>query len=453
MDQQEIDAGRAELDSAGARLRRVSVLLGPLALVASAAISIPALAFANLLGDGAAVYWINALALGVLSVPAVVVATRVGVRQQQRTAELMEALQQNLTTALGEAEAEAQRRRAETRRQEFESQIANALEMAEGEQEVDELVERAFTAVLPETGAELLLADNSHAHLARVAASEALDRVGGCSVTSPDRCPAARRSQVQRFADSEALDACPKLRDRPGGPCSAVCVPVSMMGRTVGVIHAAGERGVPFPDAEVRDLQTLANLAGARIGLLRMVAETQLQAETDALTGLLNRRSLENRARLLRHDDQRFALVMADLDHFKALNDTHGHETGDRALRVFAEVLRRTVRDGDLVSRHGGEEFVVILPGCGLADAEERLARVQSELAQAMQVAGLPSVTASYGVVRSEPGEDLASCLARADLALFEAKEGGRDRVVAHAAFGGPHDRGRLEVASEPLEG
>ena len=453
MDQREIDAGRAELDSAGARLRRVSVLLGPLALVASAAISIPALAFANLLGDGATVYWINALALGVLSVPAVVVATRVGVRQQQRTAELMEALQQNLTTALGEAEAEARRRRAETRRQEFESQIANALEMAEGEQEVDELVERAFTAVLPETGAELLLADNSHAHLARVAASEGLERVGGCSVTSPDRCPAARRSQVQRFADSEALDACPKLRDRPGGPCSAVCVPVSMMGRTVGVIHAAGERGVAFPDAEVRDLQTLANLAGARIGLLRMVAETQLQAETDALTGLLNRRSLENRARLLRQDDQRFALVMADLDHFKALNDTHGHETGDRALRVFAEVLRRSVRDGDLVSRHGGEEFVVLLPGCGLADAEERLGRVQAELAQAMQVAGLPSVTASYGVVRSEPGEDLASCLARADLALFEAKERGRDRVVAHAAFGGPHERDRLDVTSEPVEG
>ena len=119
-------------------------------------------------------------------------------------------------------------------------------------------------------------------------------------VDSPDHCPAARRAQVQRFADSEELDACPKLRGRPEGAVSALCVPVSIMGRTVGVIHATGEQGASLIETTVQDLETLAKLAGARIGLLRVMAETQLQAATDSLTGLLNRRSFEQRASLMR---------------------------------------------------------------------------------------------------------------------------------------------------------
>src|SRR5207245_1000703 len=124
-----------------------------------------------------------------------------------------------------------------------------------------------------------------------------------------------------------ALDACPKLRNRDRGRCSALCVPVSIMGRTVGVIHATAEPEVVVGESAIHDLETLANLAGARIGLLRMVADTQLQAATDSLTGLLNRRSLENKAIALRASATPFSLVMADLDHFKELNDTHGHET------------------------------------------------------------------------------------------------------------------------------
>jgi hypothetical protein len=101
----------------------------------------------------------------------------------------------------------------------------------------------------------------------------------------PDQCPAARRSQVQRFADSDALGVCPKLRGRPEGRCSGVCVPVSIMGRAVGVIHATGEPGVVVDELTVQDLQTLANQAGARLGMHRIMAETQLQASTDNLTG------------------------------------------------------------------------------------------------------------------------------------------------------------------------
>ena len=121
---------------------------------------------------------------------------------------------------------------------------------------------------------ELLLADNSHAHLSRMATSSPTGEPPNCSVDSPDQCPAARRAQVQRFSDSEALDACPKLRARPQGRCAAICVPVSIMGRTVGVIHATCEPNTSLDDAAVQDLETLAKLAGARIGLLRVMTET-----------------------------------------------------------------------------------------------------------------------------------------------------------------------------------
>ena len=234
--------------------------------------------------------------------------------------------------------------------------------MAVDERDVHEVIEHALAVVLPDAPLELLLADNSHAHLYRMVTASPTGDPPGCEVESPDQCPAARRAQVQLFNHSEDFDACPRLQSRSAGACSAVCVPVSIMGRSVGVIHATG-RPDTVPDAtSVQDLATLANLAGARIGLLRVMAETQLQAATDGLTGLLNRRSLHNKMRVVRDDAACFAVVMADLDHFKRLNDTHGHDTGDSALRVFAETMRRSLRAEDLICRYGGEEFVVILP-------------------------------------------------------------------------------------------
>src|SRR6185437_7766226 len=119
---------------------------------------------------------------------------------------------------------------------------------------------------------------------------------------------------------------------------------VSIMGRTVGVIHATGDAGVQLEDDGIDDLATLAKLAGARIGLLRVMAETQLQASTDTLTGLLNRRSFSEQVASIPQHMHPVAMAMADLDHFKRLNDTYGHETGDRALRLFARVVRDSLR-------------------------------------------------------------------------------------------------------------
>ena len=244
------------------------------------------------------------------------------------------------------------------------------------------------------------------------------------------RPPGAPQTQV--FADSDHLDACPKLRNRPQGRLSALCVPVSIMGRTVGVIHATDKPLVEPEDAQVQDLTTLAKLAGARIGLLRVMAETQLQASTDTLTGLLNRRSFSEKVAGLPHNLHPVAVAMADLDHFKNLNDTYGHETGDRALRLFARVLRDTLRAHDLVSRYGGEEFAIAFPDCSAVDATRALHTVQTQLDAAITVGGLPKFTCSFGITEIEPGEELAAVLRRADDALLVAKRSGRNQVVLH---------------------
>lgn len=286
--------------------------------------------------------------------------------------------------------------------------------------------------MLPDSPVELLLADNSHAHLLRMASASPTGQPPACGVDSPDHCPAARRAQVQRFSDSDELDACPKLRNRPEGRLSALCVPVSIMGRTVGVIHATGAPQQSIDEDTVSDLGTLAKLAGARIGLLRVMVETQLQASTDNLTGLLNRRAFEEQLSAARQGTEVVAIAMVDLDHFKVLNDTYGHDTGDRALRLFSQVLNESFRSHDLFCRYGGEEFAIAFPACTAAQARNALDSLRSRLSAAVTVAGLPSFTASVGVVDAEAHETLPAMLARADAALYEAKSEGRDRVVIH---------------------
>ena len=393
----------------------VGVIVGPL-------IGILAVYLTSLFATGGARYLVMGVWMAVLVTPMAIVLSMRSVKEQEKSDGV-------IATLAGQFETQA-------RGQKFESRLANALDMAEGEPEVVQVIERSFSAIVPDAPIELLLADNSHAHLLRMASASPTGSPPACGVDSPDHCPAARRAQVQRFQDSEELDACPKLRGRPEGAMSAMCVPVSIMGRSVGVIHVTGKQHDRFSENTELDLATLAKLSGARIGLLRVMAETQLQATTDSLTGLLNRRSFEHRVAGLRREEPEIVIAMADLDHFKLLNDSYGHETGDRALRVFAQVLRESLRTQDLVCRHGGEEFAIAIPGCSTEKAREIFEAVRHRLDAAMTVAGLPKFTVSFGVVEGRPNDDLRSLMSRADAALFQAKREGRDRVVVVDAVG-----------------
>jgi HAMP domain-containing protein/GAF domain-containing protein len=234
--------------------------------------------------------------------------------------------------------------RAEAARAVLERQLTEALDMADREDQVVSVAAQAMTKVVPLQPTELLIADSSRAHMER-AAEHPTAGAPGCRVGSPFECVAVRRGTVVTFSDSEALNACRHLRDRACGPTSAVCVPVTFMGRAIGVLHATAPVATPMHAEQAQQLGTLGTQIGMRIGTVRAFEKTQIQASTDGLTGLPNRRTLEQQLRQVAAGELAFAVVMCDLDHFKLLNDGHGHATGDAALRIFSDVLRQTLRD------------------------------------------------------------------------------------------------------------
>ena len=174
------------------------------------------------------------------------------------------------------------------------------------------------------------------------------------------------------------------------------------------------------------------------------VAETMEMAVIDPLTGLHNRRYLDNHLQTLfdRAMARRrpLSVMITDLDRFKAINDTYGHDGGDRVLKEFARRLRQNVRGIDLACRFGGEEFVVVMPDTDQQIAEKVAERVRTEIAGAPfftseeKGEGI-TVTVSVGVSSLKPyGDRVEELMKRADIALYEAKSGGRNRVVAKAA-------------------
>lgn len=166
----------------------------------------------------------------------------------------------------------------------------------------------------------------------------------------------------------------------------------------------------------------------------RFEAELTELAVTDPLTGLWNRRHTSellsaDLAQAQRHG-QLLTVLMVDIDHFKTINDTYGHQTGDNVLIEVARRLREQVRGTDVVGRWGGEEFVILLRYCGLRDGLTAAEKLRRQIAEA-SFESLFSVSVSIGAAQLQPGEDLTSWLSRADAALYQAKRAGRNAVRA----------------------
>lgn len=310
--------------------------------------------------------------------------------------------------------------------------VQSAFDMAEHEEELYEVAAVALREACDHP-AEILIADSSNAHLQPLVVAAGHD-APGCGVTTPRGCPAVRSGQSLHFSSPNGLESCPHLRARRlSDDHAAVCVPVNVLGAPSAVLHAVRD-GAGASSTEIAAgaaaLEGVAVRFGARLGMMRAMSQSQLQADTDPLTGLLNRRSMENRVRELQADHASLAVAMADLDHFKDLNDTFGHDTGDRALRLFARVLRSSVRDVDVVARYGGEEFVIVLPGADVTSAKPVMHRLQERLAEALADAQLPPFTVSLGLVDSSFDDHLSELVRLADHALMQAKSDGRDRIV-----------------------
>ena len=183
---------------------------------------------------------------------------------------------------------------------------------------------------------------------------------------------------------------------------------------------------------------TRQHLRRQKAELAQALEQIRQLATHDDLTGLLNRRAMLDRMQLEQRRSLRsgspLLIAQLDIDHFKVVNDTHGHAAGDLVLQSFADTVRRNVRDTDVLARWGGEEFVLLLCDTPAADAVALMERLRQAV-QAMQVPvpqgdGPITVTVSIGLARHAPADPLAGTLERADQALYAAKAGGRNRVV-----------------------
>jgi diguanylate cyclase len=174
-----------------------------------------------------------------------------------------------------------------------------------------------------------------------------------------------------------------------------------------------------------------------RHDIAQALARIQELATRDELTGLVNRRHMSS---LLERERQRcvrsgrgFSVAMVDIDHFKAVNDHYGHPVGDEVLRTFAQHAPQALRGTDIVSRWGGEEFVLLLPEAGLSAARIGVERLRGRVAATpmAHLSGVPiRVTVSVGLTEHIAGESVTQALERADRALYEAKAQGRNRTV-----------------------
>lgn len=353
------------------------------------------------------------------------------------------------------AEAE-QRYRVEARKSRFGVDLQEAFEMVDSEQGILSVVARACGEIEATMPMEVLLADSSRAHL-RVAATSPGAGGAGCDVATPWDCPAVKRGRTLQFTTAKGLRACPRLCDRATDVCAAYCVPMTFMGSPLGVIHALGAVPPGDPALFLSRLETVATQASNRLGAARSLAQAQLQASTDPLTGLHNRRAFEAAFRELESSGHPFTLAVADLDHFKRLNDAHGHDAGDLALRTFAKVVRECTRADDIAVRYGGEEFVLVLCGMKAVGGVRVLDRIRARLAAATLSGDTPRFTASFGIADPLPGETLDELVSTADAALLMAKAEGRDRVVVAprsrdaevlATAGGATDDSPIEPAS-----
>jgi diguanylate cyclase (GGDEF)-like protein len=194
---------------------------------------------------------------------------------------------------------------------------------------------------------------------------------------------------------------------------------------------------------------------GAGLGIFAAIRSRRTRyfaqlALCDDLTGVANRRRLDrDLAMEASTGDTPVAVIMVDLDHFKRINDEHGHDTGDTALREVADVLRREVRTGDVVYRYGGEEFCMLLAKTNSTEAGQVAERIRLAVSQMPSAIDEP-LTVSIGVALGK-GEHVSQTMIRADEALFKSKEGGRDRVtLAAQPLLGPM---AVSLPSEPVRG
>jgi diguanylate cyclase (GGDEF)-like protein len=218
---------------------------------------------------------------------------------------------------------------------------------------------------------------------------------------------------------------------------SVLIAPMRLRGQVIGMLSAQSYQPNSYTEEDQALLEMLAAYAAIALDNASLFHNIQQLAITDSLTGLFNRRQLfdlGNREFLrARRFNRPLSVLMLDIDHFKRVNDRYGHAVGDRVLVRLAQIMRQITREIDIAGRYGGEEFILVLPETDAAGATEIANRLLDQIRLAFQAGELPSITVSIGVATLQPGTvDFSYLVHTADLAMYAAKNAGRNRIATY---------------------
>jgi diguanylate cyclase (GGDEF)-like protein len=211
---------------------------------------------------------------------------------------------------------------------------------------------------------------------------------------------------------------------------SIACIPMIVYSDVVGVINVTNKKnGKEFTEEDVEMLKAVADQAAVAVNK----AQLWDMAVTDSLTGLYVRRYFMVKLQRAERYGKRLSVIMADLDRFKKINDTYGHDAGDRALKTISQFLQKNIRDVDAIARYGGEEFVMLIPDADKEAAYCLAQRLREELGK-VKSEDLPPITISLGIATfPSDSTDIEDLIKKADAAMYEAKQKGRNRVVKYS--------------------
>jgi diguanylate cyclase (GGDEF)-like protein/PAS domain S-box-containing protein len=347
----------------------------------------------------------------------------------------MEAALQAANLSLQEVLAQVKER---NRTMTLANEMADMLQACQVSEEAYEAIGHFMPRFFPEDAGALYMLNNSR-NLFEPVASWGQDPPA-VPFFAPDECWSVRRGQLHQVENPQEALRCRHVAQAvPGG---YLCIPLIAQGETLGVFHVKFR---PQPEAQVAGLAvardqlalTVAEDMALALANLRLRENLRSQAIRDPLTGLFNRRYMEETMdrELNRVKRQRVSLgvIMMDLDHFKQYNDTFGHSAGDELLSALGTLVKSQIRGEDIACRYGGEEFLLILPGASLEVALER-AEILRQAVKEMHLhyQGLKPTTLSLGVaVYPDHGDTGLEIIKAADAALYRAKQAGRDRVMA----------------------
>ncbi|MBN2168248.1 MAG: GGDEF domain-containing protein [Actinobacteria bacterium] len=273
-----------------------------------------------------------------------------------------------------------------------------------------------------------------------------LEKMEEKGISHSSSCDACTRRDTIIVENLSADKKCPNLAKVESG--SSVCIPITSKNSLRGVLHLRRSETEAFSKDDIQLATAMTYQFGVAMQRASLFDQLNKMAITDPLTGLYNMRRLN---RDLGREIQRsglyhrpFSIIMSDIDHFKNLNDTYGHQAGDEIIRAVAQALKKSTRDVDLVYRYGGDEFTILMPetdGEQAVEAAERYLQKISNLEVTIDSYSKPvAVTISIGLVSFtretfEPEE----LIAQADRALYIAKATGRNKVIVHSDMDSGH--------------